>query len=737
MRSWQAIRRPLLISLLFVLLSAITLSPLSFHLGSLAPSEYEGELDYYHFHWNLWWVRHAIQTGQNPFYTDMVLAPFEHNLSYHSLTAIWLPVYAALEPLIGHLRTANAIIWLCIVLTGVLMVAFLRRQGISLPVALLGGIALAFSPYMLDHAASGHLNLITVFWLPVALLLWEQMINTRRVGWAIGLGIGLWALWLTDTLIVFWAGLLLAPCALLALVQAPDRRARIQIVLLGGIALVITFLLAWFLGPLKPTLDFDTSQLEPARMLTLRHFSMPVRSLVLPGLGSAHQRGIERDERLGLLLIVLTWAGLLVRTKDRQRWFWLIAALPPLILTLGPDVEIFGTRFPLPFRLIHEAFGGQMRTPIRYLPPATFALIVFVARTYDPWVRRIRPVMARGALLAAVFFALIVDNGILKPYPATNALPEYDLYTMMGEEHYDDYDYVVLEVPSGPYTGWRLLGSHPEAMAYGVVHEKRMVSGLLSRIELDQHLFYEKSPLMGWLTGERPLDAGPVMSELGRVVDEWPVGYVVVHQDWLPTTDRAQEIFAVFNAHPSLCYIGVERDAVLYRTSSHPKGCPPRTPPEVEPEVYRLDLGEPGDEGFIGHGWYWQETFGGISARWAGDSPSTWSPDEPLREALLYADLPTGSAYTLTVRAAAFAEPRTVKVVANAVRLGEWTIAPDDFREYSLTIPADLVEQVSGKLIISLSADGIASAAELGISADARLITVAYDWVTFQRADGS
>src|SRR5690606_32105671 len=96
------------------------------------------------------------------------------------------------------------------------------------------------------------------------------------------------------------------------------------------------------------------------------------------------------------------------------------------------------------------------------------------------------------------------------------------------------------------------------------------------------------------------------------------------------SAERALNALAFMNAHPSLCFVTVERDAVLYRTTSHPKGCPPRLPPETDPGTYVIDLGAPGDEGFIGHGWYAHEDIGGVRARWAGDR----------LEALLYAHLP-------------------------------------------------------------------------------------------------
>ncbi len=721
-------------ALFFVVLSAVAMSPLTLHFNSRVPGafdEFGRGLDYYHFHWNLWWLRHALLTGQNIWYTDMVLAPFTHNLAYHSLTASMLPFYLVLEPLMGHLRAANAIIWISLTLTGLLMYAFLRAQRISPAIALLGGLAFALSPYMLDHAGAGHLNLITAWWLPLILYAWAQTGRTGRARWAIVTGLILWGMWFTDTLIVLWGGLLLGPYAVYALLKAPGAGARVRLIVLGALALGIALALAWWLGPLQPTLDFDASQLPPARLLTLRYYSLAFDSLYWPKLGSAQQVGMEHDETLGLLLVVLTAIGLFARVRDPERGFWLLAALPALILALGPDITVAGVRIPLPFRLLHALFNGQMRTPIRFLPPATAALVVFLARTYDPLLRRLRARSGR-TLIAGVFALLFaVDYGIFAPFPTLAALVPYPFHWQMRAEHYDDYDYVVVDVPSGPYTGWRNVGSHPEAMVYGITHEKRMVSGLLSRTEIAKHLFFETDPLLGWLTNSHPLDAGQAASRLNQYVDSWPIGYIVVHQDWLDPA-RTREVLSFFNAQSAVCYVTTERGAVLYRTSSHPAGCPPRAWPAVGPGEFGLALGEPGDEGFTGFGWQPPENVGGETARWTGAD-----------EALLYVEVPPDAGpYTLTLRAVAFDRPRTVRAVVGSLvpgvseagRLGTVTIQPGDWGSYSLTVPAALVRDLDGKLAISLLADGAVSAADLGLSADARPLAVAYDRITLRAA---
>ncbi len=721
MISWRMIRQQIGVILFFGMLGVITLSPLIFHMGTRVP----GEIDYFHFNWNYWWIRHALETGQNPYYTEMALVPFRQNLALHSLTPIWFPVYVILEPLVGQLRATNAILWISVVLTGWITYLFLRQQAIHRLLALLGGVILMLSPNMRGQILGTHLDLIGFFWMPALLLLWDRVAKRSEIKWPILVGLALWGAWLTDPVVNLWNALLLGPFALLTLIQAKNRSARVKLVLRGILAIGVMLALAWFIGPLQPLLKVDMDAFSPLRYQTSRDFALSLKVWEWQ-----HQTGEPRG--FGILLVLITLIALFMRTQDRRRWFWLIVALPPLILALGPDITLGGHLIKLPFRLVYSLTRGQYRVPARFVPVATFALIVFAGQTFTPWIARLRRPAWRGLLAGVVMLAYLADTHTFVPLAVISPPQPYRFYTMMRHEN---ADYVVLEVPTSPASGTFVLGWqsmsnwHPEAMFYGITHEKRMVSGLLSRIPDIEQWYYQISPLLGWLGGEHGLEPDSARAELERLVaGQWgmgevtaPIGYIVVHQDWL-LPEKAQEILAFFNAQPSLCFIEVERDAVLYRTTSHPKGCPPRTPPEMEPGVYRISLGQSGDEGFLGQGWYRKENVGGTPARWTGSSTET----------LLYADLPPASTYALTVRAVAFNVPRTVRVTMNSAVLGELVITPGDWRDYTLLIPANLA---GGKMEFRLTADGTLSAAEAGLSADTRPLSAAYTSVEFRAVE--
>ena len=298
----------------------------------------------------------------------------------------------------------------------------------------------------------------------------------------------------------------------------------------------------------------------------------------------------------------------------------------------------------------------------------------------------------------------------------------------MGQERGDPYDdYVVLEVPTGAGTGEVLLGD-PEAITlqyYGTIHGKRMVNGFISRAPLE-HFWYlhVDDPMLSWFGQRRMLEEQRVIQQLRERIVEWPIGYIVVHQDFIRRNNVSPlEITGFLNSLDDLlCAPVVEGDAVFYRTAWHPDGCTPRTPPESEPGVYRVDVGTPDDVRYLGWGWHAPETIAGITLRWAGDQP----------QARLYVDLPPG-AYTVTVSMQAFEEPRRVTLVVNGRPLaGEVTVSEDSLRAYTFDLPAEVLA-ARAHTTVRIDYDSWLVPAEIGPSADPRRLSVAVDWIRFER----
>jgi hypothetical protein len=112
-------------------------------------------------------------------------------------------------------------------------------------------------------------------------------------------------------------------------------------------------------------------------------------------------------------------------------------------------------------------------------------------------------------------------------------------------------------------------------------------------------------------------------------------------------------IIGYFNSLDDLlCPFTVEDHVMVYRTAWHPDGCPPRTPPADQDGEggYLIDIGAPGDELFLGRGWYWPEFPPGVTWRWTGT----------YKQAELYVDLQPDD-YTLSFAAQSFWRARAVE----------------------------------------------------------------------------
>ncbi len=739
--------------------------------------------DYFNYNWNFWWIRHALNTpGLNVYLNNFVMAPHISNFGYHALTAFWFPVWAIIEPLAGTLTAMTVIIFLMCFLNGYMLFVLLLREGAAPALALLGGAMLQASPVSRYFYYNNHINLGDWFWLPVSILLWQQIIGSAGQGkwirsllWGVVFGLALWGIGHTDLQFPIFVAFWLVPYALWTLwkllrsaYRNPNsssftaRYRTLGIIIVASIvALVIGAALLWFAGPL-PYMRSFTGALAPGPVEDRPGIPFPRGYLSLdpvwwwwntPTLGGS----------VTILLIISLVANVvifrrrikpgIVSERDNAgvgRWFWFLVLIPPLLLSMGPNITVFGMSIPMPFRILHAVTAGNFRMPWRLSPIFVAAAAVFIAQTWTPilFARRSklgeitagmksqRGRVVRTLSLVVVILLAALDIRLYQTAPLEPVLQPYQFYTEIGKEQGTPYDNeVVLEVPTGAGTGEILVGdTRPiQYQFYGITHQKRMLNGFISRTPVENFwpIRYD-DPLLSWLGQRRFLEPQADEAELRKIINEWPVGYIVVHQDDIGRNGPTpQEIIGYLNSLPELvCPIWVERDAVVYRTYWHPDGCPPRIPSETETGVYRIDIGSSGDEKFIGWGWHWPELVGADTTwRWTGEYPQT----------KLYVDLPSGS-YQVSLAAQAFWEARTIRLLVNDVPLSvvssasesdtQTVIQPNSLQTITFTLPAAVVG--AGKnLKVTLDYDGVVVPKEVGQSEDPRKLAVAVDWVEF------
>jgi hypothetical protein len=673
-----------------------------------------GVTDYFHFHWNYAWLRHALTNALNPYETNYVMTPAVTNLGLHTLAPLWLPLWVLIEPWGGTLLAMNVIFVVGVALMGYSLFALLRWWRVPSPVAVLCGAAWLLLPTTFSAIYNTHANLIGWFWLPLLLLTWARACHATHarpmLGWCALFGAVLWGAGLTDLQYGFFAPFVVGPYVLWTLWRA--RRAwRPLLRLIGGgvLAAALALALLWWVGPLAAVARFDPRTLAASEGLGGTGVTFPwgywarddafgpsptVGGALLPLLIASAAAAWWVQRRASTTAHAATPAPI---TSARQRkrataaaqvvapvapaadvdpywhgplWLWAGAAVLPCVFSLGAYVTIGEMQIVLPFQWLHETLNGMFRHPVRFVPLFALPLLVVVAlsaRAWWPRVLAVAPVWRIGGA-AAVALLLIAESGALRPFPTQAAPYPYQFYTVIGQE---TRDLAVLEVPTNAGSGEIWFGELEDIALqyYGVTHGKRMVNGLLARAPINNFWYLRDSdPLLSWLGQRRLLDVPSAAFALEQVIYTYPVGYIVVHQDHVGLTGPTnQEILGFFNSLPQLlCPLWVEGPAVVYRTAAHPDGCPPRTPTPQSDGALVIDLGTSGDERYIGWGWHRQEQVGGLTVRWSGQRVLPDTPHANGDGARLYLDLAPAD-YFVEIQAQAYAVPRRVSLTVNGV----------------------------------------------------------------------
>jgi hypothetical protein len=400
---------------------------------------------------------------------------------------------------------------------------------------------------------------------------------------------------------------------------------------------------------------------------------------------------------------------------------------------MGPTLYLGDTAVPLPYRWMHELTNGMFRMPWRLTPIFVIAGMLFAGKVFTP----LLPMLAwrlRPLAFAVVLLALGLSVRLFETAPLQAAPRSYSFYEAMARE---PYDYVVVQAPTGAGTGEVLLGNAQaiQLQYYGIVHHKRMVNGFISRTPIDSFWYLNfDDPMLAWLGQRRLLDVDAVRAQLEERIESYPIGYIVLHTDLIgQNTNTIQEIVGYFNQLDDLlCFYTVEADAIVYRTHWHPDDdCrfSDRTPPEIEPGVYQVDIGTPGDERYLGWGYHWPEQVAGLTLRWTGAVVAADPPENRLT-ADIYLDLPPAE-YDLTVSMQAFWEGRQISLEVNGLAVGDPVeVGTGGLGEYTWRIPEEVIGD-GQYLQVTLRYDAVTVPVAVGQSADERRLAVAVDWLRF------
>lgn len=171
--------RELAVIALYLGLALVFTWPLLLHFSEAIPGDGH---DGWQMVWNLWWVRYALEHGQNPFQTDLIFYPQGTGLYLHALNALNGLLSLPAQFLTGSaIPGYNFIVLFALTTSAYGAFCLARYLWGNSGAALIAGVAFGFSSYHFDHLL-GHLNLISSEFIPFYILFFLKTLN-RAQGW--------------------------------------------------------------------------------------------------------------------------------------------------------------------------------------------------------------------------------------------------------------------------------------------------------------------------------------------------------------------------------------------------------------------------------------------------------------------------------------------------------------------------------------------------------------------------
>lgn len=435
--------------------------------------------------WNIWWVNEAVtQLHQTPWYTTYLHYPHGTSLLGHTLNPFngFLGIF--LLKFLSLIETHNVIVIFSFVIGG--FTAFWLAYSLTKSYwsSLIAGYIFTFSQYHFMHA-EGHLQLVSLEWIPLFILIWYRLIIAPKILKAIISAVILFLVLLCDYYYFFYC-ILTAIFITFWYVQSTKdflfflkKRYLYIFSIFIVVCLITSGILVGslfqinrqdpLLGYHNP-LDFSLDLLAPFipgghwRFASLTQFYWSR----LPGNIN------ESSVYIGLAVIFLIGYVWINRQKYRLQVptlsLWYVILLFFGIMALGPTLNIGGKRIfagIMPYDILQTLIPPLRLSgcPVRMMVMVTLSASIISAIGLFMLFRRLSP--PQSLFIGTILGALLLFETLPKPIPSTKIIvPEY-----------------VNLLKSLPEKGGIIdtINPEPVKLYYQTIHEKPMGDGYISR----------------------------------------------------------------------------------------------------------------------------------------------------------------------------------------------------------------------------------------------------------------
>jgi hypothetical protein len=572
-RRWAQIWPSTLIFLFYSLLTIIVTWPAITQLNSAIPGSEGDALNHL---WTFRWIKQALLSGQNPFFTDLLYYPQGVSLLTHNIAWVHIAAWLPLQAMLGEAAAYTLVFLLIFPLNGLALYLLARQLTGSMPAAAVGGLVVAFWPYILAH--HNHPNLILIAWIPLTLLTLRRLLHDGR--WR---DVALTALFLALTGLTRWQLLIIA-APLLGLyllhelastqVQLTRHLAGLLFTAGAGALLLMAPLLLPVVANQVTREDPDALFVaENPQQTDLLAYGLPNRYHPLWGetVYAWYQNvGVNQTYTPFLGFTVLLLILFALWREWRAARFWLFTIVIYILLALGSTLRFNGqVLMPLPMAWLEDLFFVQIvRHPDRFnvllsIPVAILAAygiksIVELLIT-QAWIAA-TVTRSRASTIAAICTAAFISLLILGEYIVS--YPLYPLHTPAWYEQVaqEQGRFGILDLPQGSRS------YDKEYMLHQFTHGQPLVGGHVSRLPQNASTFINSVPLL-YSIKENPTippDLSNISQQMRLLHDE-DVRYLVLHKKFLTAEEEAE-----WQKWLVLPPIYVDDDLLVYKTAVSP-----------------------------------------------------------------------------------------------------------------------------------------------------------------------
>jgi len=582
--------------------------------------------DVYFYLWDLWWFKKALLSASSPYFTQYLFYPTGINLAFSAITPFNGIFSIPLQFVFGLTKTYT-ILWLTsFIISGYgtyLLVKYLTGNSKA---AFISGLIFMFSPYHFAHSL-GHLNLLSIEWIPFYVLFLLKTINEKSSKNAIYAAFFLLLVFLSEYTYAVYLSFFTVFFLLYYAYEDKNyivNKFVIKKLSLMGICFI--FLSFPFAYPLfKELLVSKSSYMYNGGFVAfsadLLGFFIPSKfhpvfnQFVDPIYQNFTGNAAESTVFAGYTVIILSAIAFL-KIKTKEIKFWVLSTVICFIFCLGPLLHINGIftgkiedinfAIPLPYAIIMKIpIISIARVPSRWDAIVMLNLSVlsgyglsYIFKKFENQSFRDRPT---STYITIIFASLILFEFLFIPYPMANTdVPEF--YRSLSK---NPEDFAIFEIPG-------LVGhlAFPEYMYYQTVHGKKLISGY-THVPESCTKFMENTPLIDDLNfmylSPKELKAAhndilnQDIKEIGpSILNYYNIKYVILHESYM-TEDQLKY-------STNLLKESVDDEPIYYKNDSM--------------SVYRVKSLPIKPFQSLGDGWQNLEEWNGVPTRWISSNAS-------------------------------------------------------------------------------------------------------------------